>query len=89
MLLASSSDPNELSNSVTFRFARASVLYPYERLRRQNGGRIHDLDIDGRDLHRNRTALDRHTGLLPRRRPVGRQLHLWLEYRGAAGLGSF
>ena len=87
ILVASSAEPNELINSSYFSFRARRRLHHHERVRDQDGGRIHDFNVDRCDLHGDRTALDCACWL-----PVGldssdRQLLHQLGFRRIAGLG--
>lgn len=83
MLLASSSEQNELSSSAMFRYARASVFI----LTNVYAVKMAVVFMISTSTVVIYTALDRHPGLLPRRHPAGRELHLRMECRGAACLG--
>jgi len=63
-------------------------LHHHECICDQNGGRIHDLDIDGHYLHSHCTALDRNSWLCASDNFVVRELLHELELRGAARLGA-
>ena len=59
ILVASSADPNEMINSATFRFARATGYIIMNVYAIKMAARVYDLNIDRCDLYQDRTALDR------------------------------
>ena len=87
MLVASTTEPNELANSATFRFARAAAYIIIQRVRYQDGRRIHVFDVNRCDLYRHRSALDCLCRIPAGGGSPGRQLLHRLEHPGIAGLG--
>ena len=80
-------EPNRAGQFWYFSPRAGDCLYHDQCLRDQDGRRIHDLDVDGCDLHSNSTAVDRFCRLRVGLDSSDRQLLHQLERRGLAHLG--
>ena len=87
LLTSSSPQSRDLIGMGTFNFARATP-HLSERICHQVGRCIFGDDIDGGDLHGDRTPLDRRHGLRSSRCPLARQLLLQLGFHCLARMGA-
>ncbi len=87
MLLASSAGPDQLDNSPTFHFARATVYIIANAYAAKMACVFMISTSTVVNTHRDSSALDCHPGVCPRLRSFGWQLLPELEYRGFSDLG--